>query len=44
MRIPDLCTCLCTELSETHETGCNACDVVDGGSSLTCVFETVCHC
>lgn len=29
MRIPDLCTCLCTELSETHETRCNACDLAD---------------
>lgn len=29
MTIPDLCTCLCTELSETLETVCNACDVVD---------------
>ena len=33
-RIPDLCTCLCTELSETDETVCNACDVVDGGIGL----------
>lgn len=29
MRIPDLCTCLCTELSETIETGCDACDVAN---------------
>lgn len=31
---PDLCTCLCTELSDTNETACNACDVVDGGIGL----------